>query len=166
MPAPPSFHASPLPSNKAGSSAHCRVMNTGNMFDPHLVRTLSLSSRGEQLQNYDISRVTLTAATTCAYRSAKWTRGENFVTVTGVCSLSLSLSLFSFHIYTSNLDLVNLATVSDEKDSLATHRRHATHAKMGESICFHVVNFIFLDFDFMLNVNFYDKSSYNNRELS
>lgn len=41
----------------------------------------SLHTWGEQLQNYDISRVTLTAATTRAYESATLATGsENFIT--------------------------------------------------------------------------------------
>lgn len=114
MPTPPSFHASPLPSNKAGSSAHCRVMNTGNMFQ--VLTPCILEESSYKIMIYRASRWRLRQRTHIKARNKPATEPENFAAVTGVYSLSL-FSFFSFFsiFVQQTLILVNLMTVSDGK---------------------------------------------------
>jgi len=115
VPTPPSFHASPLPSNKAGSSAHCRVMNTGNMFEVLTLCILEESSY--KIMIYRASRWRLRQRTHIKARNKPAIEPENFAAVNGVYIYTPFLSLFLFFTYLlqQTLILVDSMTVSDGK---------------------------------------------------
>lgn len=124
--APPRFHASLRPFNKAGSSAHCRVMNTGNTFDvPHF----------ETRNVADTSQAVTTAA-----RGRARTREIILARVEAekLCAPPVYRSLFLFLIYPSNslILTVNWPTVSDG-NRLVRKRRNSQR----ESLRFHVCRF-------------------------